>query len=117
MRFDESTETWDVSASDGVRRIAQFVMTAVGCLSHPSEPDAYHDAVANFGGPVYMTGRWPEEEPDFRGKRVGVVGTGSSGIQAIPVIAESAAKLTVFQRTPQFTIPANNHPLDKEYVL
>jgi hypothetical protein len=65
--------------------------------------------------PIYLA-RYPRPSPDFTGKRVGVIGTGSSAIQAIPVIAEQAASLTVFQRTPQYTIPANNHPLDSEYV-
>jgi cation diffusion facilitator CzcD-associated flavoprotein CzcO len=117
MAFDEKTEKWVVTATDGVIRTAQFVITAVGCLSKPSEPALYHEALATFNGPVYLTGRWPHTPLDFSGKRVGVVGTGSSGIQAIPILAAEAAELTVFQRTPQYTIPANNHPLDKECAL
>ena len=82
---------------------------ATGCLSMPKDLDI--DGVENFTGEVYFTSRWPHEPVDFTGKRVGVVGTGSSGIQSIPLIAAQAAQLVVFQRTPCFSIPAHNGPI------
>ena len=87
---------------------------ATGCLSVPKIPDI--PGVDAFAGPSYMTGRWPHEGVDFTGQRVGVIGTGSSAIQAIPVIAKQAAHLTVFQRTPNFSVPAHNYSLDPEWV-
>ena len=82
---------------------------ASGCLSLPKSPDI--DGSDRFGGAVYFTSRWPHEGVDFTGQRVAVIGTGSSGIQSIPLIAEQAAQLTVFQRTPNFSIPAHNGPV------
>ena len=81
---------------------------ATGCLSSPKPPEI--DGVKDFKGEVYFTGRWPHEGVNLTGKRVAVIGTGSSGIQSIPVIAEQAAHLTVFQRTPNFALPAHNGP-------
>ena len=78
---------------------------------HPQDPGQ-----GCFQGDVYHTSQWPHDPVDFAGKRVGLIGTGSTGIQAVPVIAEQAGHLTVFQRTAQFTLPAQNHPLDAEYV-
>ena len=69
-----------------------------------------------FNGKWYHTGHWPHEKVDFTGKRVGIIGTGSSGIQAIPVIAKEAEQLTVFQRTPQYTIPARNHAYEEDFI-
>ena len=85
---------------------------ATGCLSSANTPTI--DGMDGFVGEIAHTGRWPRDGIDFRGKRVGVVGTGSSGVQAIPVIAEQAAELVVFQRTPNYSIPARNGPLDLE---
>ena len=79
---------------------------ASGCLSHSKLPEI--PGSRRFKGPTYHTGHWPHEGVDFTGMRVGVIGTGSSGIQSIPVIAEQAAHLTVFQRTPNFSMPAGN---------
>ena len=79
---------------------------ATGCLSAPKPPEI--DGVKDFKGEVYFTGRWPHDGVDLAGKRVAVIGTGSSGIQSIPLIAEQAAHLTVFQRTPNFALPAHN---------
>ncbi len=108
--LDEATGRWTVTTDDGAVTSAQFVVMATGCLSSANMPDiAGRDT---FAGTLAHTGRYPKEGIDFRGKRVGIVGTGSSGIQAIPVIAETAGHLTVFQRTAQFTIPARNGPLD-----
>ena len=85
---------------------------ATGCLSVPKEPEA--PGADTFAGEIHHTGRWPHEGVDFTGKRVAVVGTGSSGIQSIPVIAEQASELIVFQRTPNFSAPAWNGPLDPD---
>ena len=87
---------------------------ATGCLSVPQTPDI--PGLGDFAGDTYFTGLWPHEGVDFRGRRVGVIGTGSSAIQAIPVIAAQAEFLTVFQRTPNFSVPAQNAPLDEEWV-
>ena len=83
---------------------------ATGCLSAANIPDI--PGADSFEGPTFHTGRWPHEPVDFTGQRVGIIGTGSSAIQSIPIIAEQAAELTVFQRTPTFTVPAWNEPLD-----
>jgi cation diffusion facilitator CzcD-associated flavoprotein CzcO len=108
--LDEGSGRWTVTTDDGHVTTAQFVVMATGCLSSANMPDI--PGRDSFEGVLAHTGRYPHEGIDFTGKRVGIVGTGSSGIQAIPVIAESAAHLTVFQRTAQFTIPARNGPLD-----
>ena len=92
----------------------RYYIMATGCLSSPKPPEI--DGVKNFKGDVYFTGRWPHEEVKFAGKRVAVIGTGSSGIQAIPLIAEQAAHLTVFQRTPNFSLPAHNGPVSADRV-
>jgi len=112
-RFDEDTASWEVRTSDGDVTRARFVVMATGCLSTANTPDL--PGLDSFAGPVYHTGRWPHEGVDFTGKRVGVIGTGSSAIQSIPVIAEQAASLVVFQRTANYSIPANNYVLDEEY--
>jgi cyclohexanone monooxygenase len=86
---------------------------ATGCLSTPNRPDI--PGLDDFEGGVYQTGLWPHEGVDFTGQRVAVIGTGSSAIQAIPVIAREAAQVTVFQRTPNYVAPAHNHPMSAEY--
>ena len=111
--FDEDTKTWNITTSDGAQTTARFVVFATGCLSTANTPDI--PGLEEFGGEVYHTGRWPHEGVDFTGKRVAVIGTGSSGIQSIPVIAEQADQLTVFQRTANYSVPANNYVLDEEY--
>ncbi|MEZ5412185.1 MAG: NAD(P)/FAD-dependent oxidoreductase [Acidimicrobiales bacterium] len=108
--FDEGAGRWTVATDDGATTSAQFVVMATGCLSSANMPDI--PGRDSFQGELAHTGRYPKEGIDFTGKRVGIVGTGSSGIQAIPVIARTAGHLTVFQRTAQFTIPARNGPLD-----
>lgn len=110
--YDEAAARWQVETDRGDRVSARFLITAVGCLSAARVPG--FPGVETFAGESYHTGRWPHEEVDFAGKRVAVIGTGSSGIQIIPVIAERAARVTVFQRTPNFTIPAWNRPLPPE---
>jgi len=93
---------------------AQFLVMAVGALSTPKRPEI--TGIDAFAGPTYHTASWPHEGVDFGGRRVGVIGTGSSGIQAIPLIAEQAEHLTVFQRTANFSTPARNAPLDRDVV-
>jgi len=107
--FDEGTESWRVTTSDGKIVVAKFVVLATGCLSNARVPDIR--GLPDFRGSVYHTGHWPHEAVDFTGLRVGVIGTGSSAIQSIPVIARQARELFVFQRTPNFSIPARNAEL------
>ena len=111
-RFDEATGRWIVRTDAGEEVAAQFLVSAVGCLSAANVPQM--PGLDRFGGEWYHTGRWPHEGVDFTGKRVGLIGTGSTGIQATPVIAAQAHHLTVFQRTPNYTVPARNAPLDPE---
>jgi cyclohexanone monooxygenase len=109
--FDEDANIWSVTTSDGKTVSAKFVVLATGCLSNARKPDI--KGLDGFAGPVYHTGNWPQDV-DFTGLRVGIIGTGSSGIQSVPVIAEQATHLTVFQRTPNYSIPARNAPLSAE---
>src|SRR6478609_6313942 len=104
--FDESANLWLVTSSDGKTVTAKHVILATGCLSNARMPDIR--GLDGFKGKVYHTGHWPHEAVDFTGLRVGVIGTGSSAIQSVPVIAEQASHLTVFQRTANFSIPARN---------
>jgi cyclohexanone monooxygenase len=110
--FDESSNTWAVTTSDGKTVTGRYVVLATGCLSNARMPEI--KGLADFKGKVYHTGHWPHEPVDFTGQRVGVIGTGSSGIQSVPVIAEQASHLTVFQRTANFSIPARNAALTEE---
>jgi cyclohexanone monooxygenase len=117
--FDEKTHAWVVETEEagtrkGGRVVARFVVTAMGCLSSPNTPKIA--GLEDFKGPTYHTGNWPHEGVDFAGKTVGVIGTGSSAIQSIPMIARAARHVTVFQRTANYTIPAHNRPLDPDYV-
>ena len=112
--FDESTNRWAVTTSDGDEFSAKYVVMATGCLSSTNLPD--FEGLQSFQGDWYHTGNWPHQPIDFADKRVGVVGTGSSAIQSIPLIAEQAKHLTVFQRSPNFSIPAHNQPVDPEQV-
>jgi cyclohexanone monooxygenase len=109
--FDEATERWIVTTDDGKQMWAHYLVMATGCLSSANTP-AFPGMEA-FAGPMFHTGRWPHQPVDFTGQRVGVIGTGSSGVQSIPVIAEQAAELFVFQRTATYAVPAHNHPLDE----
>ena len=111
--FNENTDRWTVTTDDGARYSAQHVIMATGSLSNARTPD--FKGLASFKGKTYHTGHWPHEGVDFTGLRVGIVGTGSSAIQSIPVVAEQAKHLTVFQRTPNYSIPARNHDLTPEY--
>ncbi len=104
--WDQAAERWQLTTDSGATVSCRHYIMATGCLSSPKPPEIA--GVGNFKGEVYFTGRWPREEVKLAGKRVAVIGTGSSGIQAIPLIAEQAAQLTVFQRTPNFALPAHN---------
>jgi cation diffusion facilitator CzcD-associated flavoprotein CzcO len=112
--YDEEDKRWQVELNDGSRVSAKYFITGVGCLSASNLPN--FKGLDNFKGEWYHTGHWPHEKVDFTGKRVGIIGTGSSGVQAIPVLAEEAEHLTIFQRTPQYSAPARNHPYDPEYI-
>lgn len=110
--FDEAAQLWTVTTDGGNTVSARYVVLATGCLSNARMPD--FKGLSDFKGKVYHTGHWPHEPVDFTGLRVGVIGTGSSAIQSIPVIAEQASQLTVFQRTANFSVPARNQPLGDE---
>ncbi len=110
--FDESANSWSVTTSDGNTVTAKYVVLATGCLSNARMPDIR--GLGDFKGKVYHTGHWPHERIDFTGQRVAVIGTGSSAIQSVPIIAEQASHLTVFQRTANFSIPARNAALTAE---
>jgi cyclohexanone monooxygenase len=113
-RFDEASSAWTLTTDEGATIVASHCVMATGCLSAARVPDiAGRD---RFKGETYHTGAWPHEGVDFKGKRVAVIGTGSSGIQVVPEIAKDAASLHVFQRTPNFSIPARNAPLTSDYV-
>ena len=111
--WNEATGSWTARTEHGEAISARYVVMATGCLSTARIPD--FPGLKDFKGRTFHTGWWPHEPIDFTGRRVAVVGTGSSAIQSIPVIAEQAAHLTVFQRTPNFSIPTRNKPMDDEY--
>ncbi|MFZ3566286.1 flavin-containing monooxygenase [Streptomyces sp. BH097] len=106
--WDEAAGRWTVTASDGTPRTARHVIAATGCLSVPSRPG--FEGLADFAGEVLWTSGWPHEGADLTGKRVAVIGTGSSGLQTITAIAPLVGSLTVFQRTPSYAVPAHNGP-------
>src|SRR6202165_881125 len=112
-RFNESMDRWEIETDRGERLSAMFCIMATGCLSAPRRPD--FKGLDSFEGDWYHTAYWPHEGVDFTGKRVGIIGTGSSAIQSIPHIAAQADHLTVFQRTANFSVPAHNGPIDPDY--
>ncbi len=111
--FDEVHKHWQVSSERGERWSARFLVLASGPLSSPNRPD--FPGLQDFAGPVLHTADWPHEPVDFAGQRVAVVGTGSSAVQAIPLIAQQAKALSVFQRTAAYAVPAHNGPLDPDF--
>jgi cation diffusion facilitator CzcD-associated flavoprotein CzcO len=111
-RYDEAAQRWTVETSTGVRASARFLICAVGALSTANMPDI--PGIHDFAGECYHTGQWPHEPVSFEGKRVAVIGTGSSGVQSIPEIAREAAHVTVLQRTPQYAFPSGNRPITPE---
>ncbi|HEX2401533.1 MAG TPA: NAD(P)/FAD-dependent oxidoreductase, partial [Mycobacterium sp.] len=96
--WDDDASLWHVRTDAGDEITCRFVVMATGCLSMPKQAEI--DGLERFAGEVYFTSRWPRERVDFTGKRVAVIGTGSSGVQSIPVIAQEALHVVVFQRTP-----------------
>ncbi|MBL4721944.1 MAG: NAD(P)/FAD-dependent oxidoreductase [Alphaproteobacteria bacterium] len=111
--FNEDTKRWVIETDHGDRVNAQFCIMAVGCLSAANKPP--FDGLESFKGPVHHTGEWPHDGVDFTGLDVAVIGTGSSAIQSIPFIAQQAKSLTVFQRTPNYAVPAWNEKMDPAY--
>lgn len=112
-RYDEAANLWRVATEGGEEYSARFLIAAVGCLSSANVPDI--PGLESFQGAWYHTGKWPHDGVDFTGKRVGQIGTGSTGIQAAPVIAETARHPTIFQRTPNYSVPARNKPLAADF--
>ena len=111
--WDEHKEIWSLTSESGKIYSSKFLITAVGCLSSTNKPKI--PQLSAFEGEIYYTGEWPHKNIEFRNKSVAVIGTGSSGIQAIPVIAEEAKRLFVLQRTPNFSVPARNHKLEESF--
>jgi cation diffusion facilitator CzcD-associated flavoprotein CzcO/acetyl esterase/lipase len=112
--YDARRNAWDVRLADGSTSSSRFLVTAVGCLSSTNTPK--FPGIDTFSGESYHTGAWPHEEVDFTGKRVAVIGTGATAVQAVPEIAKQAAQVWVFQRTPNYDIPGRNGPLAPDYV-
>ena len=113
--YKKNLKKWKIITTSGKEYISNFCVMATGTLSSIKEPD--FKGLDNFKGDFYITGRWPHEEVDFTNKKVGIIGTGSSGVQSIPVIAKKADHLTVFQRSPNYSIPAKNRPLSDKEIL
>ncbi|TDU31227.1 cyclohexanone monooxygenase [Panacagrimonas perspica] len=113
--FNDEALRWVVRTDRGGEVTAQFCIFATGLISAPLDPD--FPGLEQYRGEQYRTARWPHEEPQFCGKRVGIIGTGSSGIQVIPKVAEIASHLTVFQRTPAYTVPLRNGPPDPQKLV
>lgn len=112
--WDEERGLWEIRTDDGAVTTARFFITAVGCLSTAHIPE--FPGLDSFRGKWYHTGHWPHEKVDFTGQRVGLIGTGATGIQVLPEVAKEAAHVYVFQRTPNYAIPGRNRPLDPEFV-
>ncbi len=112
--FNEKTDRWDVETDKGDRISAQFLITGLGLLSAPNKPP--FPGEERFKGRVLQTANWPSESIDFRGKRVGVIGNGSTGVQVVSELGPIAGRLTLFQRTAQYSVPAQNHPLDEKFL-
>ena len=110
----EETKSWHVVTSSGNQFESKYCIMATGSISAINKPK--FAGLDSFKGDWYLTGRWPHENVDLTGKSVGIVGTGSSGVQTIPMLAQKAKHLTVFQRTANYSIPARNRPLDPEEV-
>jgi cation diffusion facilitator CzcD-associated flavoprotein CzcO len=112
--YDEEANRWRIATENGEAFLAKYLIAAVGCLSAANVPSI--PGLASFAGRWVHTGEWPHDGVDFRGTRVGLIGTGSTGIQAAPVIAETAGHLTVFQRTANYSVPARNGPLSRDFL-
>lgn len=112
--WNEDGGYWEVGSANGSTATARYLISGAGNLSVPKDPE--FNGIEAFSGEVYLTGKWPKKGVDFTGKRVAIIGTGSSGIQAITEIAKEAASLTVFQRTPNYATPLGNAPADSQRV-
>ena len=112
--FLEDRNLWEIETDQGDKVTARYFITGIGCISTGNIPKI--TGLDSFEGDWYHTGNWPHHPVDFSGKRVAVIGTGSSGVQSIPVIASQAGHLTVFQRTPQFTVPARHASIDRKFI-
>ena len=112
--FNDDSQLWEIETDQGDRVTANYVVTAIGCISTGQIPQI--PGLDSFQGDWHHTGAWPHDGVDFEGKRVAVIGTGSSGVQSIPVIARESKHLTVFQRTPQYTIPARHENVDQAFL-
>ena len=113
LTFDQDTNHWHVKTKKGDHVICKHIIAATGALSAPNMPD--WPGRESFEGEIYHTTQWPKEQPELADKRVGIVGTGSTGIQAAPILAERSKHLTVFQRTPAYSMPSGNKPMDDEH--
>lgn len=112
--YDPADRRWELATATGEEIRAQYLISAAGTLSESFTPNI--PGISTFEGEQYHTGHWPQEVPvEFRGKKIGVIGTGASGVQIIPQIAKKAERLYVFQRTPQYVVPARNRNLDSDY--
>ena len=112
--YDSAANLWRIETDAGDRVTARYFITGIGCISTGNVPDI--PGLDGFRGDWHHTGAWPHEGVDFTGKRVAVIGTGSSGVQSIPVIAAQCEHLTVFQRTAQFTIPARHGTVNRQFI-
>jgi cyclohexanone monooxygenase len=112
--FNERTNRWDVETDKGDRYSAKFLVTGLGILSAPNKPP--FPGEERFKGRVLHTANWPKEPIDFHGKRVGVIGNGSTGVQVVTELASQVKELTLFQRSPQYSVPAQNHALDPKFL-
>jgi cation diffusion facilitator CzcD-associated flavoprotein CzcO len=112
--YDAERNSWNVRLEDGTTSSARFLVTAVGCLSSTNTPE--FPGLESFAGESYHTGAWPHAGVDFTGKRVAVIGTGATAVQAIPEVVKQAAHVWVFQRTPNYDIPGRNRPLAGGYA-
>jgi cation diffusion facilitator CzcD-associated flavoprotein CzcO len=113
LHFDEESNRWHLHSANGDHVICKYVIAATGSLSAPNMPD--WPGREDFQGEIYHTTQWPSEPLDLKDKRVGLIGTGSTGIQAAPILAEHCKHLTVFQRTPAFSMPSGNKPMDDDF--
>jgi len=111
--YEEDSSHWRIETDAGEEVLARYCIFATGCLSHRNTPP--FEGIEDFRGPHFHTGDWPEEGVDLAGKRVGIIGTGSTAIQAIPKLAEASGHLTVFQRTANYSVPARNEPMTEAY--
>ena len=112
--YDKVNKLWQVRTDTGEVVETQFLIMATGVMTAPKMPEV--NGIERFRGSTYHTAQWPREDVDFAGKRLAVIGTGSSGVQSIPILAQRAAEMIVFQRTPCFTLPAGNRPLTEKEV-